>query len=172
MFAALVAVSSTLAALLVLSAAMKLSHRQSIVEQYARVGIREHQLNSLAAVLILGALGVLAGLHWPWIGIAAAGGLVTYFALAITAHVRAADTANLATPIAMGILSLLALGLSFRLTFTTTAVAGNSQKLAAGTVALAPCTLPALSAPARCGVLDVPENPITPAAVDCRSASP
>jgi hypothetical protein len=161
MFAAMVAVSSTLAALLVFSAAVKMSHRRSVVEQYAKVGVRENQLNYLAAVLIVGACGVLMGLVWPWIGILATSGLVTYFALAITAHVRAGDTANVLTPVAMEVLSLLALGFSYWLTITT-ATAGDSQTRSTGTDALAPCTLPELSAPARYGVFDVPENPNHP----------
>ncbi len=108
---ALAIVSGVLAALAAASAVMKLSHRPDIVDRYARVGVPETHLNALAGILMLGAVGVLAGLAWPSVGIAAAGGLVVYFALAIAAHVRARDAANLMTPAVMEILSIIAFGL-------------------------------------------------------------
>ncbi len=111
MFTALAVVSVVLAALLASSAALKLSHRPSVVNRYARVGVREQQLNALAGILMLGAVGVLMGLAWAPIGIAAAGGLVAYFALAIAAHIRAGDTTNLLTPVVIEILSVIAFAL-------------------------------------------------------------
>lgn len=108
---ALVVVPVVLAGLLIVSAAMKLSHRPDVVERYARVGVREEQLNPLAAILILGALGLIAGIYYAPIGIAAAVGLVAYFAMAIGAHLRAGDRQGLATPIVIELLSVAALGL-------------------------------------------------------------
>jgi hypothetical protein len=109
MFLGSVIVSAVLAAVLAASAAMKLSHRPDIVDRYARVGVPESRLNRLAGILILGAVGLVAGLAWPLIGVAAAAGLAVYFVVAIAAHIRAGDTANLLAPVAIEILSILAL---------------------------------------------------------------
>jgi hypothetical protein len=109
MFAAYVFVNVILAGLLLASAAMKLSHRRDVVERYARVAVPEHRLNALAGLLILGALGLLSGYVWRPIAVVASGALVIYFVVAITAHIRAKDTANLATPVVMELLSMTAL---------------------------------------------------------------
>jgi len=53
--------------------------------------------------------GLVAGLLWPPIGIAAAACLVVYFALAIAAHIRADDVKSLPTPIAMELMAAAAL---------------------------------------------------------------
>ena len=106
---ATITVSSLLAALLALTAARKLSHRPEVVESYARVGVPEARLNALAVILIAGAGGLVAGLLWAPIGVAAATGLATYFVLAIIAHIRAGDTEHSPTPIAMELLSVAAL---------------------------------------------------------------
>jgi DoxX-like family len=92
-------VSSVLAALLVLAAARKLSHRPAVVASYRRVGVPEHRLNALAQVLLAGTAGLIAGLWWRPVGIAAASGLVCYFLLAVGAHIRAGDARNLPSPL-------------------------------------------------------------------------
>jgi hypothetical protein len=91
-------VSVLLAALLVVTAARKLGHRPAVVATYRRVGVPEERLNQLAVLLLAGAAGLVVGLWWEPVGIAAAAALVTYFLLAIGAHVRARDTANVAMP--------------------------------------------------------------------------
>jgi hypothetical protein len=98
-----------LAALLIFAAARKLSHREDVVASYARVGVPEDRLNLLALILLTGAAGLIAGLFWEPVGIAAAAALVLYFVLAIAAHVRADDTKNLPTPITMETLAAAAL---------------------------------------------------------------
>ena len=111
---ATIIVSSLLAALLAFTAARKLSHRHEVVETYARVGVPEARLNALAVVLIAGAGGLVAGLFWAPIGVAAATGLAIYFVLAIIAHIRAGDTEHSPTPIVMELLSVAALALLLR----------------------------------------------------------
>jgi hypothetical protein len=91
-------VSSVLAGLVVLAAARKLGHRETVVASYRRVGVPEDRLNALAAILLAGAAGLILGLRWSPLGAAAATGLVGYFLLAIAAHLRAGDTANLPMP--------------------------------------------------------------------------
>lgn len=89
------AVSLALAALLVLAALRKLGHRPEVVATYIRVGVPEERLNLLAALLLAGAAGLVVGLFATPVGIAAAVGLVAYFALAIGAHLRALALAAL-----------------------------------------------------------------------------
>lgn len=99
MRAAAVAVDVVLAAMLIATALRKLSHRDRVVASYRRVGVPEGRLNALATLLLLGAAGILTGILWPPIGIAAAGGLAIYFVVAMTFHVRANDARRLATPL-------------------------------------------------------------------------
>ena len=109
MFTATVTVSGLLAATISFAAVRKLSHRPEVVAAYARVGVPEERLNDLAAILLAGAAGLILGLVWAPVGIAAAGGLVVYFVLAIAAHVRFGDTAPLPTPIAIELMAIAAL---------------------------------------------------------------
>jgi hypothetical protein len=53
----------------------------------------------LAACELAGALGLLAGIAWPPIGLAAALGLIFYFVGAIIAHLRAGDAVGLGAPV-------------------------------------------------------------------------
>ena len=111
MSAAAAIVSVLLAAALVFAAIRKLSHRPEVVATYTRVGVPEDQLDYLAFILLAGAAGLILGLFWAPIGVAAAGGVVCYFALAVTAHVRADDTANLPTPLTIEAVAVAALTL-------------------------------------------------------------
>ena len=92
-------VSVLLAALLTSSAAIKLTRREPYVQGYLRVGVPEERLNYLAMILLAGAAGLILGLFWAPIGIAAATGVVIYFILAVAAHIRADDARNLPTPL-------------------------------------------------------------------------
>lgn len=109
MFVAAATVSLSLAALLLFAAARKLSHRESVVASYVKVGVPPDKLNYLAFILLAAAVGLTAGLRWAPIGTAAAAGLVCYFGLAIAAHIRAGDSKNLPTPIVMLALAIAAL---------------------------------------------------------------
>jgi DoxX-like family len=102
-------VSLVLAALLAFSAVRKLGHRPEVVATYTRVGVPEDRLNYLAAILLAGAAGLVIGLAWTPLGLAAAAGVVVYFVLAIAAHVRANDTEHLAPPLAIAVLGVAAL---------------------------------------------------------------
>lgn len=104
-------VTVLLAAILAFAAVRKLTHREDVVAAYAKVGVPEERLNQLAFVLLLGAAGLLLGLAWAPIGIAAAVGVVVYFVLAIVAHVRHDDAGNLPTPVAIEAMAVAALAL-------------------------------------------------------------
>lgn len=111
MFVLAAIVSILLAALLAFAAVRKRSHRPEVLDSYARVGVPEERLDQLAVLLLLGAAGLLAGLLWAPLGIAAAACLLLYFVLAVGAHVRHDDLANLATPVVILLLSAAALAL-------------------------------------------------------------
>ncbi|HEX5782473.1 MAG TPA: DoxX family protein [Solirubrobacteraceae bacterium] len=102
-------VSILLAALLLFAALRKLSHRPDVVATYTRVGVPEERLDQLAWILLAGAAGLIAGLLWPPIGIAAGIGLVVYFLLAIGAHLRAHDARNLPVPVVLELLAVASL---------------------------------------------------------------
>jgi hypothetical protein len=104
-------VSLLLAALLATAAIRKLSHREPIVQSYVRVGVPEDKLDYLAAILLAGAAGLLLGLVWAPIGVAAAGGVICYFAVAIAFHIRADDARGLPTPVTIAVIAALALAL-------------------------------------------------------------
>ena len=103
--------SVLLAAIMVVAAARKFTHRAGVVAEYARVGVPEDRLNHLALILLAGAAGLLVGLAWPPLGVAAAAGTVVYFLLAVAAHARHGDTANIAVPVAIELLALATLTL-------------------------------------------------------------
>jgi hypothetical protein len=98
-------VAASLAALMTYAAGRKLTHRPEVVATYARVGVPEERLNLLAATLIAGAVGLLLGLLWPPIGIAAAFATVVYFLVAIAAHIHNRDLAAVMTPVVMEVLA-------------------------------------------------------------------
>jgi hypothetical protein len=109
MFVATTIVSVLLAATLAYAAVRKLSHRPEVVQSYARVGVPEEKLDYLAVVLLAGAAGLIVGLFLAPIGIAAAIGVVCYFVLALAAHIRADDIANLPTPAVIEVVAVAAL---------------------------------------------------------------
>jgi DoxX-like family len=109
MFAATVPVSLLLAALLALAALRKLSHQERIVQSYLRVGVPEDKLDYLAIILLAGAAGLLLGLLWAPIGVAAAIGVICYFIGAVAFHIRAHDAKNLPTPLAYAVIAVVAL---------------------------------------------------------------
>lgn len=111
MFTATVIVSVLLAGLLSFAAARKLSHRPQVVESYRRVGVPEHRLNALATILLAGAAGLLVGLWWAPVGVAAAAGTVGYFLVAIGFHLRNRELRTLPNPVAYLVLAAIAAAL-------------------------------------------------------------
>jgi hypothetical protein len=109
MFLATVVVSTALAAALAFAAIRKLSHRPEVVETYVRAGVPEDRLDYLAAILLAGAAGLILGLVWAPIGVAAAIGVVCYFLVAIAAHVRSDDAVHAHTPIVLELMAVAAL---------------------------------------------------------------
>jgi hypothetical protein len=111
LFVATVIVSILLASLLAFAAVRKLSHRPEVVATYVRVGVPEDKLDYLAIILLAGAAGLILGLFWGPIGVAAGVGVVCYFLVAIASHIRANDEENLPTPVVIETIAVAALAL-------------------------------------------------------------
>ncbi|MDX6350005.1 MAG: hypothetical protein QOF84_4795 [Streptomyces sp.] len=93
MYAAYVAVSAVVVAYCVFSAVMDFIRYEPILVSMTKAGVPHSWLPRLGALKAAGALGVLLGLIGvPWIGAAAAVGIVLFFVGAIATHVRARDT--------------------------------------------------------------------------------
>jgi hypothetical protein len=103
---ALAIVSAILAAILVASAVMKLTHRPAVVESYRRAGVPERWLNGLAALLLVAAGALVAGLWWSPAGLVTAVFLAAYFIVAAAFHLRAGDTGRIGVPLVLVALSL------------------------------------------------------------------
>ncbi|WP_336086174.1 DoxX family protein [Nocardia sp. SSK8] len=80
------------------------THHPIPVTAAAQVGVPRSWMVYLATALGAGALGLLTGLAFPPLGIAAATGLVLYFLGAVLAHLRVNDYA-LTQPTALLLLS-------------------------------------------------------------------
>jgi len=59
------------------------------------VGVPLNYLPLLALCEFAGALGLVAGIWWPALGVAAAIGLVLYFVGAVISHLRVGDTGGI-----------------------------------------------------------------------------
>ena len=105
MVTAKIILSILLAALLSVTAIRKLTHTPAVVASYRRAGVPENRLTLLALILLAGAAGLIAGLFWTPIGLAASIALVLYFTIAITFHLRAADARRTPTPALFGLLA-------------------------------------------------------------------
>lgn len=98
------------AALLTFSGVGKLRlDPNQVLTIHERAGVPLSIFPLLAACEFAGAIGLLAGIRWQRLGVAAAIGLVIYFIGAILSHVRAGDFAGLAAPAFMLAIAVAAL---------------------------------------------------------------
>ncbi|MFE7773248.1 DoxX family protein [Streptomyces sp. NPDC057445] len=107
MFIATIVVSALLAALLVFSAVGKLRNDPAQLKVMETVGFPADRLWLLATAEIAGAVGLLAGLFWWPLGVAAAIGVTLYFIGAVGSHLRVRDSAtNAAVPLVLAVAAL------------------------------------------------------------------
>ncbi|MEV0247542.1 DoxX family protein [Nocardia sp. NPDC050712] len=111
MFIATVVVSILLAAFVCMSGIFKITRKPQIVESMTAAGVPESWLNPLAAVLLAGGAGLVVGLWWAPLGVAAAVGLVLYFIAACGFHIKDKDWKNLPVPLVVLLLAAAALTL-------------------------------------------------------------
>lgn len=108
MFFAYLLIALVLAVALVASASAKLAMVDQVIAPITSIGVPPTSLRYLAALEILGAIGLIIGLVVPAIGIAAAVGIIAYFVGAVVAHLRAGDS-NIAAPAFLAFMAVGAL---------------------------------------------------------------
>jgi hypothetical protein len=91
MFIAGVVVTVLAAAANMFSATLDFIRYKQILINMAKVGVSESWLTTLGILKAAGALGLLAGIRVPLVGIAAAIALVLFFIVAIITHLRGRD---------------------------------------------------------------------------------
>jgi len=81
-----------LASMVVFSGIGKIRRDPHIVKViHEVVGVPLKYFSLLAICEIAGGVGVVLGIWWPWLGVAAGTGLVVYFLCAVVSHLRVGD---------------------------------------------------------------------------------
>jgi uncharacterized membrane protein YphA (DoxX/SURF4 family) len=107
MFIATAVVSALLAALLVFSATGKLRKDPTQLKVMETVGFPVDKLWLLATAETSGAVGLVIGLFWWPLGVAAAIGVILYFIGAVSAHLRVKDApTNAFIPLVLAVAAL------------------------------------------------------------------
>ena len=91
------------------SGVAKLRRVERVVDVLAGAGVPSSWYVPLALLNIAGAVGLWIGIAWRPLGIAAATGLLLYFAGAVVTHLRVKDFRNV--PVPAGLLAVAALTL-------------------------------------------------------------
>jgi uncharacterized membrane protein YphA (DoxX/SURF4 family) len=108
MFIATAVVSVLLALVLVASGGAKLAKSPQVMPIMETVGFPADKVWLLAAAEVAGAVGLVVGLFWSPIGVAAAAGVVLYFVGAVISHLRVNDK-NFAAALVLLLVALAAL---------------------------------------------------------------
>ncbi|MFO1537545.1 MAG: DoxX family protein [Actinomycetota bacterium] len=95
---AYVVVAGFTAVMLATSAGMKLRRHRICVETLETCRVPVRWLPGLATLEGAAAVGIVVGLWWAPLGIAAAAGAVGYFVGAVVAHVRVGDWKGIGAP--------------------------------------------------------------------------
>jgi uncharacterized membrane protein YphA (DoxX/SURF4 family) len=110
MFIAYAVIAVLLALGLLPSAWTKLTRQERVVQTFTgQLGVPLGLYPFLAACEIAGGAGLIIGLWYGPLGIAAAAGVALYFVGAIGAHLRKSDVKGIVTPVLILILSAAAL---------------------------------------------------------------
>jgi len=108
--AAYLATTILLAAMALISALAKIRRDPHVVEVvHETVGVPLKYFPVLTACELAGAAGLLLGIRWPLLGMAAAAGLVLYFVAAVASHLRVGDAKGIGPAFFMLVLSAAAL---------------------------------------------------------------
>jgi uncharacterized membrane protein YphA (DoxX/SURF4 family) len=101
-----------LAAMVIFSGIGKIRRDPHIVQIiHEVVGVPLKYFPLLAAGEFAGALGVVLGIWWPWLGVAAGTGLVLYFVGAVVSHLRIGDVKGIGPAAFMLVVAATALAL-------------------------------------------------------------
>lgn len=109
MFVATVIVSVFLCIALVFSAIGKLTKSEQVMSIMNGVGVPSDKVPVLAYLEIAGAIGLVVGLFWWPIGVAAAVGVILYFVGAVVSHLRVKDAAGIGPSAFLAALAVAAL---------------------------------------------------------------
>jgi uncharacterized membrane protein YphA (DoxX/SURF4 family) len=110
MFTAYLVVAILLAVGLVMSGGLKLAKNPRIVEGIGGLGVPLSLFPVLAALEIAGAAGLIIGLWFAPLGIAAGVGVLVYFTGAVMTHLRAHNR-EFASPLVLGMVGAAAVAL-------------------------------------------------------------
>jgi hypothetical protein len=110
---AYVIVAVALALMLLFSAQVKLRRQEPTTTGLTGIGVKLSWFLPLSVLEIAAAAGLLIGIAWRPLGIAAAIGVVLYFIGALTTHVRAKDFKHMQPPALLLILGIVAAWLGF-----------------------------------------------------------
>lgn len=91
MFITYAIVTALTSVVLLASAGAKFTRPKRLVDQMTTLGLPYGMLPFLGVALIAGAGGLVVGLWWGPLGIAAATGLTLYFSGAVATHLRVGD---------------------------------------------------------------------------------
>lgn len=108
MFIAYIVLAVLTALISVASGVGKLRKVPQIMEAMRKCEIPDNWLPILAALEFAGAAGLLIGIAWLPLGIAAAFGLTIYFVGAMIAHVRVSDFKGIANPTPLLLIAIAA----------------------------------------------------------------
>jgi hypothetical protein len=112
MFVAYAVIAVLLAPALIMSAYTKLTRNERVVQTFTgRLGVPLGLYPFMAACEIAGAAGLIIGLWYGPLGIAAAAGLVLYFVGAVVSHLRKGDFKGVPSPVVILIVAAAALTL-------------------------------------------------------------
>ncbi|WSQ13480.1 DoxX family protein [Streptomyces sp. NBC_01231] len=113
MYVAFVVSAVVLSLVLVLSAVPDITRDPKITEGLKAIGVPDSWFLPLGLVKIAGALGLLAGIVYRPLGIAAAIGVVLYFLGAVITHIRGGDTKGIGIPATIMLVAVAPLVLGF-----------------------------------------------------------
>jgi hypothetical protein len=109
---AYLAVTILFALMTAFSALMKIRRDPNIVKTiHEVVGVPMRYMTLLAVCELAGALGLVVGILYPPLGIAAGAGLIVYFVGAVVSHLRVGDFKGIGAAVFMLALSIAAVAL-------------------------------------------------------------
>ncbi|MGY1898625.1 DoxX family protein [Nocardia gipuzkoensis] len=111
MFITYVVVAVVMSVVLVVSAGAKFTRPRRMVEQMSTLELSFAMLPFLGVAQIAGAAGLIIGVWWGPLGVAAAICLTLYFIGAVAAHVRVGDTKGTPPAALLAIVAAVLIGL-------------------------------------------------------------
>jgi hypothetical protein len=111
MFIAYVIVAALMSAVLLASAGAKLTKKKSLVDQMVALDVPIGILPFLGAAQLAGTVGLISGIWWAPLGVAAAVGVLLYFIGAVGSHLRARDFRGMPPAAVLGTVAAVLVGL-------------------------------------------------------------